>query len=112
MSIIYTKRLILRPWRESDLEPFAALNADPRVMEYFLARLSREESDQMVKKVQAKIEEQGYGWWAVSVPGVAEFIGFIGLNYADYLTHLPPVVEIGWRLGAEYWGKGYATEGA
>lgn len=115
MTILKTKRLILRPWREEDFEPFAKLNADPRVMEYFLATLSQEESYQMAKRVQAKIEEQGWGWWAVSVPGVSEFIGFIGLNNVDkstYPVHFAPATEIGWRLAYDYWGEGYAPEGA
>jgi len=115
MSIIKTERLILRPWRAEDLEPFAKLNADQRVMEHFPATLSREESDEMAKRMQARIEERGWGWWAVSVPGVAEFIGFIGLNAFDKATfpvHFSPNVEVGWRLAFEYWGKGYATEGA
>lgn len=112
---IKTERLILRPWRESDLEPFAKLNADPQVMKYFPSVMTREESDQMAKKIQAKIEETGYGFLAVSAPGVAEFIGFIGLNRIDPSTwpvHFSPAVEIGWRLASSYFGKGYATEGA
>jgi 3-dehydroquinate dehydratase/shikimate dehydrogenase len=115
MTILKTERLILRPWKEEDLEPFAKLNADPKVMEYFPSLLSREESDQMVKRMQAKIEERGWGLWAVSAPGVADFIGFIGLNQVD-AVNLPapfaPAVEVGWRLAVDYWGKGYATEGA
>jgi 3-dehydroquinate dehydratase / shikimate dehydrogenase len=115
MSTLKTKRLILRPWREEDLEPFAQLNADPRVMEYFPSLLTREESDQMTKKFQTKIEERGWGMWAVSTPGIAEFIGFIGLSNMDestFPTRFAPAVEIGWRLAFDYWGKGYATEGA
>ena len=110
-SSIRTKRLLLRPWREEDFEPFAELNADPRVMEYFPSTLSREESIQMAQRMQAKIEERGWGWWAVSVVGGAEFIGFIGMNTIDK-THFAPGVEVGWRLAYDYWGKGYATEGA
>jgi|SRR3990167_3398796 len=115
MTTLKTQRLILRPWREEDLEPFAQLNADPRVMEYFPSVLSREASDQVAKKLQAKFEERGWGLWAVSVPGVAEFIGFIGLNTVDKATfpaHFTPAVEVGWRLAFDYWGKGFATEGA
>lgn len=72
MTILKTKRLILRPWKEEDLEPFAQLNADPRVMEYFPSVLSREESTQMAKRMQLKIEERGWGLWAVSAPRVAD----------------------------------------
>jgi RimJ/RimL family protein N-acetyltransferase len=57
------------------------------------------------------MEQQGFGLWAVEVPGVADFIGFIGLNPADAVLGRP-VLEIGWRLAAEHWGRGYATEGA
>lgn len=113
--IITTERLILRPWDEDDFEPFAQLNADPRVMEYFPSTLSREESDQMAKRMQAKIEERGWGWWAVSITRTGEFIGFIGLNNVDkptFTTDSTPAVEVGWRLAHDYWGKGYATEGA
>jgi 3-dehydroquinate dehydratase/shikimate dehydrogenase len=115
MTTLKTKRLILRPWKETDLAPFAKLNADPKVMEYFPSILSREESDHLAQKMQSKMEERGYGMWAVSIPEIADFIGFIGLNHQDKSTfpaHFTPAVEIGWRLAATYWGKGYATEGA
>lgn len=109
---IQTGRLILRPWKPEDLEPFAALNADPRVMEYFPALLTRKESDERVRSWQTKIETRGWGLWAVSVPDVADFIGFIGLNDVDFTAHFTPAIEVGWRLAYDYWGKGYAVEGA
>lgn len=111
MTIIKTKRLILRPWRDADMESFAKLNADPRVMEFFPLPLSRDESDQMVNRMKAKIEERGWGLWAVSVIGTDECIGFIGLNDVDKTLFLP-AVEVGWRLAYDHWGKGYAPEGA
>lgn len=114
-AAIKTERLILRQWRQEDLEAFAKLNADPKVMEYFPSILSKEESDQMAKRMETRIAERGWGWWAVSVPRIAEFIGFIGLNNVDqsnFLAHFTPAIEIGWRLASDYWGKGYATEGA
>lgn len=113
--IIQTKRLILRQWREDDLEPFAELNADAQVMEYFPSTLSRQESDQMMKRMQNKIEERGWGLWAVSLAENGEFIGFIGMNDVDpvsFPAHFTPAVEVGWRLAYPFWGKGYATEGA
>lgn len=109
---VRTKRLVLRPWQERDLEPFAKLNADPRVMEYFPSVLSRKESDDLARHIIAKIEKQGWGLWAVSVPTVADFIGMIGLNKPNFDAHFTPTVEIGWRLAFDHWGKGYATEGA
>jgi RimJ/RimL family protein N-acetyltransferase len=110
-ATLRTARLVLRPWRESDRAPFAAMNADPRVMEHFPAVNTRAESDAGFDRIVAKMSEQGFGLWAVEVPGVAEFIGFVGLNPADALLGRP-VLEIGWRLVAEQWGHGYATEGA
>ncbi len=112
---IRTDRLILRQWTGADLEPFAKLNADPRVMEYFPSTLSQEESNQLAKRIETKITERGWGMWAVSAPEVADFIGFIGLNDIDQSslqTHFSPAVEVGWRLAFAHWGKGYATEGA
>jgi len=112
MAMLKTKRLILRPWKEADLKPFAELNADPRVMEYFPSVLSQKESDDLARCIIAKLEEQKWGKWAVSVPNVADFIGFIGLAKPNFDAHFTPTVEVGWRLAFEHWGKGYATEGA
>lgn len=112
MTTLKTKRLILRPWREEDLEPFAQLNADPRVMEWLIGPLSQLESNELATRIQGKIEEQGWGFWAVEVPGVADFIGFIGIAQVLFSAPFTPAVEIGWRLAYNYWGFGYATEGA
>ncbi len=106
-------RVLLRGWRMQDLEPFAALNADPRVMEHFPAPLTRAESDAMVhERIAAQFAERGYGLWAVEVPGVSPFIGFVGLQAPNFDAHFTPCVEIGWRLAVPYWGRGYATEAA
>jgi 3-dehydroquinate dehydratase/shikimate dehydrogenase len=110
--IIKTNRLILRPWQEADLEPFAKLNADSRVMECFPSVLSRQESDDLARRIMAKHEEQGWGLWAVAVSGAANFIGFIGLAKPTFEAHFTPAVEIGWRLAFDHWGYGYAAEGA
>ena len=107
-----TPRLLLRPWRDADLEPFAALNADPEVMAHFPRALDRAESDQVADRIRAGFEQRGFGWWAVEVPGQAPFIGFIGLSVPGFAAHFMPCVEIGWRLARAQWGKGYATEGA
>ena len=99
-----TARLLLRPWRESDRAPFAAMNADPKVMEHFPKTSTREESDAWVDKIVARIERQGFGLWAVEVPGVAEFVGFVGGPRAAGARG-----RLADRGGAL--GHGYATEG-
>lgn len=105
-------RLILRRWRDSDRNAWAALNADPETMHMLPATLTREEADAMIDTMEARFDEQGYGLWAVEVPGVADCIGFIGLNPATFDAFFTPAVEVGWRLAKEHWGHGYATEGA
>ncbi len=107
-----TERLLLRSWRDSDHEPFAALNADPRAMEFYPATLAREESDGLARAFQAAIEARGFGLWAVEAPGVAGFVGYVGLSVPSYETAFTPCVEIGWRLAPAYWGRGFATEAA
>lgn len=110
--MIKTARLILRPWTDEDLEPFAMMNADPRVMEYFPSTKSYEESLTEYRVILDHFKKHGYGLWAVSEHGKTNFIGFIGLSYIDFPAAFTPTVEVGWRLAYEYWGKGYATEGA
>jgi 3-dehydroquinate dehydratase/shikimate dehydrogenase len=109
---IQTERLILRPWKDEDLEPLAKLNVDPRVTAYFPGLKTREESDASVKFMSNHFERCGWGFWAVSLIQTSEFIGFIGLREIYFKTDFTPAVEIGWRLAFNYWGKGYATEGA
>jgi ribosomal-protein-alanine N-acetyltransferase len=107
-----TPRLRLRRWQACDREPFAALNADPRVMEHFPALLTRAESDALADRIEAHFAQHGYGLWAVEILGGAPFIGFVGLSYPRFEARFTPCVEIGWRLAAEHWGHGYATEAA
>ncbi|WP_260617190.1 GNAT family N-acetyltransferase [Microbispora hainanensis] len=107
---IRTERLVLRRWREDDKEPFAALNADPVVMEHFPATLSREDSDALAERIEAGFDEHGFGLWAVEADG--EFIGFTGLSVPRFTAPFTPCVEIGWRLARSAWGRGYATEAA
>ena len=128
-----SNRLILRPWRDSDLEPFARLNDDPAVMEFMPKRLTRDESDTFAARIRAVIEQRGWGLWAVEVragaagaaqesggprtPVAAEengvpFIGYVGLSVPNFEASFTPCVEIGWRLAREHWGRGYASEAA
>jgi RimJ/RimL family protein N-acetyltransferase len=109
---IETERLRLRQWIESDREPFAKLNGDPRVMEFFPNMLDRAASDAMIDRMQIKIAERGWGFWAVELKQDNQFIGFVGLQIPKADFPFSPCVEIGWRLAFEYWGKGYATEAA
>ncbi|MBF8223351.1 GNAT family N-acetyltransferase [Halomonas sp. 328] len=111
-----TPRLRLRQWRESDLAPFAALNADPEVMAHFPALLSRAESDALAERIRERIAERGWGFWAVEAKAEtslqASFIGFVGLHIPRDDLPFAPCVEIGWRLARPYWGHGYAREAA
>ena len=105
-----TARLVLRQWVDDDLAPFAALNADPEVMRHFPEPLSRSQSDRLAAQIRASLEREGWGLWAVEVPGAASFIGFVGLNKVGFEAHFTPAIEVGWRLDRRYWGHGYATE--
>lgn len=111
MSELRTDRLLLRGWRKSDLAPWAAMNADPDVREYFPGVLTREQSEASADRFQADLDERGWGWWAVEVRGTGEFIGFTGLDPVE--EGMPfSGVEAGWRLARTAWGHGYATEAA
>lgn len=107
-----TERLYLRRSQTSDREPFARLNADPRVVEFLPGPLSREESDARAERIEMHFNQHGFGLWAVEIPGVSAFAGFIGLSIPGFEAAFNPCVEIGWRLAADHWNRGYATEGA
>lgn len=107
--MIRTERLVLREWTDDDREPFAALNADPVVMEFFPSTLSRAESDAFVDRIQGHFRDHGYGLWALEADG--EFLGYTGLQWAEGLP-FSPALEVGWRLKRDAWGHGYATEAA
>jgi RimJ/RimL family protein N-acetyltransferase len=109
MSELRTDRLVLRGWREADLGPWAAMNADPVVREHFPGVLTPEQSDASVARFQADLDRRGWGWWAVEVRATGEFIGFAGLDPVE--EGMPFTgVEAGWRLARSAWGHGYATE--
>ena len=112
LKSITTPRLILRQWRDRDRSAFAAMNADPRVMEFFQQTLAAAESNMMVDRIMSHFAAKGFGLLAVEIPNVAEFAGYIGLSVPTFTAFFTPCVEIGWRLAHEVWGHGYATEGA
>ncbi len=109
---IATDRLIMRRWKATDRAPFAALNADPVVMEHFPSTLSEAESDAMIDRIEAGFDAKGYGLFALERRDTGAFIGFTGLMLADFDVPFLPAVEVGWRLAAEAWGHGFATEAA
>jgi ribosomal-protein-alanine N-acetyltransferase len=107
-----TPRLLLRPWRGQDADAFAAMFADPKVMEFLGPAQDRAAVDAAIARIAAHFAEHGFGWWAVEAPGLAPFIGWIGLAVPRFDAPFMPAVEVGWRLASAHWGKGYATEGA
>ena len=107
-----TDRLILRDWKDEDLAPFADLNGDPGVMEYFPSVLTREESDDLASAIRNKIKIEGWGPWAVELKATGEFIGVVGLQKSESNLPFYPCVEVAWRLSSKHWNKGYATEAA
>jgi RimJ/RimL family protein N-acetyltransferase len=112
ITILKTPRLILRRWQDSDRRPFAEINADPRVMEFFPDLLTREQSDRVIDRIEAGFTQHGFGLCAVELQANHNFLGFVGLSVPNFDAHFTPCVEIGWRLAADFWGQGFATEGA
>lgn len=113
---LHTARLLLRRWRAADRAPFAALNADPVVMEHLPAALSRDESDAFAERIERHFAERGFGLWAVEPVGEAPFAGYVGLSVPrfqpPFAHRAEPLVEIAWRLDARHWHRGFATEAA
>ncbi|HPM52078.1 MAG TPA: GNAT family N-acetyltransferase, partial [Rhodoglobus sp.] len=109
-SVIRTERLVLREWADDDREPWAALNADPAVMEFFPSTLDRKQADAAFDRFSSQLAERGWGLWAVALDG--RFVGFTGLSVPRFEAPFMPATEIGWRFAREAWGHGYATEAA
>jgi ribosomal-protein-alanine N-acetyltransferase len=109
---LWTKRLLLRRWKDADREPFARISADPEVMQYRLAPLSPRESDDLIDEAEASFDRDGFGLWAVERIEDGGLLGFIGLGTSAFDAPFCPAVDVGWTLAREAWGQGYATEGA
>jgi len=107
-----TERLILRRWRPEDRAAFAAINADPAVVEFLPSALSREESDALADRIEEHFRNHGFGFWAVEIPGGPPFVGMVGLAHVGFEAAFTPAVEVGWRLARDQWGLGFATEAA
>ena len=112
MAEIRTPRLLLRSWQEMDLPGYAALNVDAEVRRWFPGTLTRKESDAQAARFQHHIATHEFGFWALEAPGIAPFIGFVGLQHVSFAAPFTPFVEAGWRLARQHWGRGYATEAA
>ncbi len=110
--MLTTDRIILRQWRPDDREPFAIMNADPDVMRFFDKSRTRAESDATADRLEAHIEEYGFGFWAAELQGTEEFIGFVGMEHTPPELPCSPAVETGWRIDKRFWGRGLAPEGA
>lgn len=111
-TIIETERLILRTWRKEDADPYFQINQDPKVIEFLPKALTMEQVNDFIPAVNSHQDKHGYTLWAACLKETEELMGFIGLNYTTFESDFTPAVEVGWRLGSQYWGKGYATEGA
>jgi RimJ/RimL family protein N-acetyltransferase len=110
--MLKTERLLLRKWKPTDLEEFARINADPKVCEFLPSVMRYGESNKLAYSIMSHFEKHAFGLWAVERVDIGRFIGFTGLSIPSFTAHFTPCVEIGWRLGSEHWGKGYATEAA
>lgn len=110
--MIETERLILRAWKDSDIDPYFQINQDAKVLEFLLGALTIEEVKNFLLQMNQQLQERNFTLWAVENRNTKELMGFVGLNEISWESHFTPAIEIGWRLGSQFWGQGYATEAA
>lgn len=109
---LHTKRCVLRQWKASDFAPWAEMNADPEVRRYFPYVATEAQAHGEAERCRDALAQRGWGMWALELPGMLPFAGFVGLNVPHYDAPWVPAVEIGWRLARAAWGQGFATEAA
>jgi RimJ/RimL family protein N-acetyltransferase len=107
-----TERLVLRRWRPPDREALARINSDPVVMEFFPGLQSPQLTAEMIEHFERSFERDGFGLWAVEIPGELSLAGFVGLNRVGPPLPFSPAVEVAWRLTPRAWGRGIAKEAA
>jgi 3-dehydroquinate dehydratase / shikimate dehydrogenase len=112
MIHLETERLIMRGWIETDIRPFAAMNQDERIMEYFPFHLNEEESLQMIGVFCDRMQDKGHLYLPLIEKDTGGFVGIVNLAPVSFVSHFTPATEIGWRLAFDSWGRGYATEAA
>lgn len=110
--VLLTPRLVLRRWRDADVEPMAAINADPEVMRWIGAGEVRDldQTRSGIVRIEREWEASGYGLFAIEERASGDLLGFTGLTVPYFLPEVMPAVEIAWRLGRQHWGRGLATE--
>jgi RimJ/RimL family protein N-acetyltransferase len=111
-AILKTERLVLRRWRETDEAPMHAISTDPLVMATLGPLMSLEEVRALIGRLQLMQAEHGYCFWAMALQETGALIGLCGLKPGAADTPLEGRLEIGWRLGSSWWGRGYAREAA
>jgi RimJ/RimL family protein N-acetyltransferase len=111
-TVIETSRLVLRTWNQEDADAYFQINQDLKVIELLNGSLTMEQVNDFITTANSHNDKHGYTLWAAELKETRDMIGFIGLNYTTWEAHFTPATEVGWRLGSQYWGHGYATEGA
>lgn len=112
MIVIETERLILRTWKDADAQAYFNINQDPRVIEYLLGSLTMQQVTDFMRYMNSQFDEIGMALWAVEEKSTGKLMGYIGFDPIKWEAPFGQTNEIAWRLGSEFWGKGYATEGA
>ena len=112
MKQLETLRLYLRAWKNTDAQKYFEINQDPKVIEFLPGSLTMEKVEKFLVDMNFRLQEYDYTFWAVEEKSSGELMGFCGFQAVSFEAPFSPTVEIGWRLGAQYWGKGYATEAA